>query len=165
MMATACVLAAMVQGRTLNADATELRRAIDSNGEFSLDDFRSKYETRFHRLDIDQDGFLSKSEYLFLNRYPRVEKLESSEEDTDAEEHADLDGLPPEIQTQLEIAKIEFEIFDQNKDDRLNKAEMMAPIDQASLLDTNKDGKLDQREMEAILEQISDQSESQQRKR
>ena len=165
MIATACVLAAMVQGQTLNADATELRRAIDLNGNISLAFFHSMYETRFNRLDTDGDGFVSKSEYLFLSRYPQSGTDESSDVDKDVEEQTDVDGLPAEIRTQLEIAKTEFDIFDENKDDRLSKAEMMALVDRMTLLDENKDDKLDQREMEAIFKLIPDQSAGLQRKK
>ena len=164
-IALACFVTALTQAQVPNADTPEPLRAIDSNGDVSLAFFQSMYETRFNRLDTDGDGFVSKSEYLFLSRYPESGTPESSDVDKDVEEQTDVDDLPPEISTQLEIDKIEFEIFDQNKDDRLSKAEMMAPIDQASLFDANKDGKLDQREMEAIMKRTPDLSAGLQRKK
>ena len=165
MIATACVMAAMVQGQIPDTDTPEPRSAIDSNGDVSLEFFHSMYEKRFNRLDTDGDGFVTKSEYLFLSRYPQSGTPESSGVDKDVEEQTDVDDLPPEISTQLETAKIEFEIFDQNKDDRVSKAEMMAPIEQASVFDANKDGKLDHREMEEIFKLRPDQSAALQRKK
>ena len=67
------------------------------------------------------------------------------------EQNTDLDTLPPQIRTQLEIDQIEFVMLDENKDDRLSKTEMMAPVDSAVLLDANKDGKLNRREMVAVF--------------
>ena len=164
-VALACFITALTQAQDLNADTPEPSRAIDSNGDVSLAFFHSMYETRFNRLDTDGDGSVSKSEYLFLSRFPQSGTLESSDVDKDVEEEPNVDDLPPEISTQLETAKIEFEIFDQNKDDLVSKSEMMAPIEQASLFDANKDGKLDQREMEAIFRLRPDQSAALQRKK
>ncbi len=164
-VALACFITALTQAQDPNAETPEPRRAIDSNGDVSLAFFHSMYETRFNRLDTDGDGFVSKSEYLFLSRYPQSGTVESSDVDKDVEEQTKVDDLPPQIKSQLETAKIEFEIFDQNNDDRVSKAEMMAPIEQASLFDANKDGKLDQREMEAIFKLRPDQSAALQRKK
>lgn len=162
---SACLVTTLTQGQIPDTDTTEHKRAVDSNGDLSLVHFRAKYETRFNRLDTDADGFVSKAEYLFLSRYPRSRTLASSDVDAKAEEHANAEGLPPQIRTQLEIAETEFGIFDENKDDQLSRAEMMALVDRMTLLDENKDDKLDRREMVAIFKLKPDQSESQQRKK
>lgn len=150
-VASACLATFLTQAQIPETDTTEPRRAIDSNGNISLAFFRSMYETRFNRLDTDADGFVSREEYLFLIRYPRTEQAESSKVKANAEGDSDLEGLPPQIKTLLSIDKIEFDFFDQDKDDRLSKAEMMAPVDYLSSSDIDQNGSISKQEAMAMF--------------
>ena len=110
--------------------------------------FRAMFKTRFDRLDIDDDGYLSKNEYLFLSRLPRIEQESSNQNGEGTASSPEPDGLPPLRETPLDVAQIEFRIFDTDKDERISWEEMMAFIEVIYIFDTNEDGKVTRSEWE-----------------
>ena len=66
-----------------------------------------------------------------------------------------MDGLPPLIKTLLDTDKFEFDMLDQNMDERISEEEMMAPVAFLTSRDVNNDGKLDRIELAVLFKRKS----------
>ena len=117
----------------------------------TISTFRSMYETRFNRLDIDEDGYLSKNEYLFLSRIPRNDLGTSVDNGEDKAKSSETDGLPSSGEEPTNAAEIEFRIFDADNDERISREEILASLDHIYVFDSNNDGKIEQSEFEEFF--------------
>ena len=119
------------------------------------------YESRFKRLDIDEDGYLSKNEYLYLSRLPRNEAETENKKGEVKASSSELDRLPSPNEIPLDVAELEFRTFDADKDGRISWEEKMAVIEHIYALDANEDGKIERSEfLESYRSSVGGDSES-----
>lgn len=149
-LASICCVAVFTKGQSADLlfDTTNIPEEIDVENMVAT--FRAMYETRFIRLDIDEDGYVSKDEYLFLSRIPNNEAESSKKNGEDSASSTEPDDLPPPGSMPLDIAEFEFRSFDANEDERISREEMMAIAEYTYTLDVNEDGKITRSEFEEI---------------
>ena len=158
-VASICCAAVFTQGQTTDTqfDTTRLPEELDV--EDMIATFSAMYKTRFERLDIDEDGYVSKHEYLFLSRLPRNELERSNEEGEDTASSSESDDFPLPSEIPLDVAEFEFRTFDADKDERISREEMTAYIEQIYIFDINKDGKIERSEVTQTLNLVTVQNE------
>ena len=153
--ASTCLFAALVQAQSPGSPPTPPPPSIDRIAVISVESMRSTLETRFNRVDTNGDGSLSKEEYLFLSRYPKINQTRAEQDEESEGDRREQDGPLPHIRRLLSIAQLEFDILDTDKDETISAAERKAFIDVLSTLDSNDDGNIEPDELQDMFKSLN----------
>lgn len=153
--ASTCLFPALAQAQSPGSPPTPPPPSIDRIAVISVESMRSSLETRFNRVDTNGDGSLSKEEYLFLSRYPKLNQTRAEQDEESESEEREQGGPLPYIRLLLTTAQLEFDILDTDKDETISAAERKAYIDILSTLDSNDDGNIEPDELRDMFKSLN----------
>lgn len=142
-VASACFMVAIAHGQTPDTAPTPPTPPIDRAAGMAIEDVRSAMQTRFDRMDRNDDGFISKGEFPG----PRGSNARGQRRAGDGADRARAGGQPRQRRAASPMRWRSFDEYDTDKDGQISKEEMSAPLDELASMDANGDGRLDRSEM------------------